>query len=950
MPDDGENITAHGNSSLVDRCELSVGARVLMGSLEARMFGQLKTTRLGRYQVLEVLGRGAMGVVYKAYDPQLDRTVAVKVLSQAGEDPRARMVREAKALAKLNHPNVVTVYEVAEDGGELFVAMEYVEGGTLAQWCAAHPEPSRDRTQTLVGFALQALDGLAAAHDLGLVHRDMKPANMLIGADGRLRVADFGLARAFASAPELLASKEVEPEVQDGSPTPLTQTGAVVGTPAFMALEQFRGHADASSDQFGLCASFFAAFYGAPAYEATSAAALLEALEHGHVADPPSNEVPDYVRRVLLRGLQPLPKDRFESARAVASALRGGARRRRWTAGGAMAGVGAVAVASVVWTSQPEPCGDDRARIERVVDGQAVRVAGLIEASGRPHPDELADRFSTGLDGVVVRWSTQQLEACRASRDRDPEVAQQGDRQLHCLDAAVEATEHTLRGIESLTRRQADALPAVTRLIQGVHDCDDADRDEFGNEKGRRLLALFRSGLAAEGRLDHENARASYEAVLHGSEPGEFAHLRSETYTRLSEVCDRTGDVEAFKRHLIGSLDEAENAGDAELTALHWLAVADTLPLTESDEAFELIVSRSYRARERGSISDWTLAQLLYAEAKGRSQRGQHDRALPLLLKAITVGEKVGAPALAFMYELESFVRLSRGEFKQAEARARDAVQTHAARVGENHPEVAGFLRRLAGTQSWQGRDVEAAATYGQAVSILEARPGYMSSALFRAYSGRASALRNTEDLEGALLDYDKAAGVAEGLGGSEGAKLLTTINEERARTYRAMNRPREALRLVELVLTAPQDGSAETRAMLAYAAILRAGILADLKREGEALAQLEDTMSVIANAFYATGVERVQAAVEISEIYVQLGEHLLAQAEIDRFLPLAAGDPMFRSMLERTRAQSYADQGRRADARTWANRSLASVRASGAGQHEIEPVEALIASLEEEE
>ncbi len=517
--------------------ELSVGGRALMGSLEARLFGKAQTTRLGRYHVLETLGRGAMGVVYKAYDPQLDRNVAVKVVTAGGEDARVRMMREAKALAKLNHPHVVTVHEVGEADGEMFVAMEYVDGGTLAQWCEAHSEPSRTRTRTLIEFAVQALEGLAAAHDLGLVHRDMKPANMLIGSDGRLRVADFGLARAFEIEAEVLTSREEDLEASASGP--LTQTGGVVGTPAFMAPEQFGGVADAKSDQFGLCASFFLAFYGSPAYTATSVAELLGSLEGGKVAAAPSKHVPEFVRRVLVRGLRPRPGERFEDVRAVARALRSGARRRRWIAGGGMLSVGAAAIASVVWASQPAPCTDERARIEAAVEGESERVAKLVEASGRPHPGELSDRFSADLDQVVERWSDQRLEACRASRDQDPEVGRLGKQRLRCLDAAVDATARTLRGIESLTRAQADALPTLIRLVQGINDCDDADTEVFDTEQGQQLVALFRSGLAAEGRLDYSQARTAYEAVLEGSESGGFAHLRSETHTRLSEVCER---------------------------------------------------------------------------------------------------------------------------------------------------------------------------------------------------------------------------------------------------------------------------------------------------------------------------------------------------------------------------------------------------------------------------
>ncbi len=924
--------------------ELSVHGRMLMGSLEARMFGTAETTRLGRYHLLETLGRGAMGVVYKAYDPQLDRRVAVKVVTLSGAEARARMLREAKALAKLNHPNVVTVHEVGEDGDEMYVAMEYVEGGTLADWCDAHAEPSRARTQALVDFALQALDGLAAAHDLGLVHRDIKPANMLVGDDGRLRVADFGLARAFGPDPDLLTSSEVSVEAEES--TSMTRTGAVVGTPAFMALEQFRGVADASSDQFGLCASFFVAFYGCAPYEAKSVAGLLDALEGGRVGSASSKHVPEYVRRVLLRGLQPHAKNRFQDVRALAHALRAGARRRRWAVGSGMIGLGAAAIASLVWASQPDACTDDRSQIEAVLAGEPERIEALIEASGRPHADELSNRFAADLEGVADRWAEQRLDACRASRDRDPEVATAGEHRMRCLDDALETTEQALGEIESLTRAQADALLTITQFIQGAHECADADAEVFDTERGRELLALFRAGLVAEGRLELDEALRAYEAVLDESAPGEFAELRSEVHTRLAENYERTGDQAAFEHHLIGSLDEAENARDAGLTALHWLAVADTLPVGESAEAYELIVSRSYRARARGPIADRTLAQLLYVEAHDRIDRGQFDRALALTTEAIEVGEKVGAPALAFMYELESTLRLRNGELERAQARARDAVRVHTAAVGEHHPEVAMLLLRLGQVQSWQGRDAEAIETYSRGIATLEERPDYVSASLVAAYESRANSLYNTKRLEEALADYDKAAAMAEGLGDDDVARLAA-LDTDRARTYRLMGRNDDALALLDAVLAAGRDGSVQGREVLVDASILRAGVLADVERDEEAYAQLERAVPMIEETFGTEGILRIQAAFEVADIYSQVGRHARAQAELERFLPQTEDEPMWRGILEQSRARDYAAQGRTEDARTWAERALESMRASGAGQHELDPIEALIASLD---
>ena len=225
---------------------------------------------IGRFAVLGPVGAGGMGQVFSAYDPQLDRRVALKLLHGHG-DPveRARLVREAQALARLAHPNVVAVHEVGAHEGHVFVAMEFVEGTTLREWMDTHPaaEGSTERRVRALEILLDAGRGIQAAHAAGLVHRDVKPRNILVGNDGRVRVVDFGLARSGVGDPDELATTgrpdapdplEASHDDRSGSGTllaaPLTQTGKVVGTPAYMAPEQFRrGPVDPAADQFAFC-------------------------------------------------------------------------------------------------------------------------------------------------------------------------------------------------------------------------------------------------------------------------------------------------------------------------------------------------------------------------------------------------------------------------------------------------------------------------------------------------------------------------------------------------------------------------------------------------------------------------------------------------------------------------------------------------------------------------
>ena len=277
---------------------------------------------IGRYMVISQLGAGAMGIVIAAFDPELDRKVALKLLKVRDDGlvrtARKRLQREAQSLAKLAHPNVVAVHDVGVYAGQLFVAMEFVEGQTLSEWMREAVQP-RPWQQVLEVF-MAAGRGLTAAHENGLIHRDFKPDNVMIGADGRVRVMDFGLARGDEAPTgeeraELIAMKT--PVEQ------LTRTGALMGTPGYMALEQFEGGTiDARCDQFGFCVALYEALYGERPFEGESIGQLVTALIDGEIKAPPrGTKVPAWLREVVRRGLAKDPQARHPSMQALLDAL-----------------------------------------------------------------------------------------------------------------------------------------------------------------------------------------------------------------------------------------------------------------------------------------------------------------------------------------------------------------------------------------------------------------------------------------------------------------------------------------------------------------------------------------------------------------------------------------------------------------------------------------------------
>jgi hypothetical protein len=266
--------------------------------------------RVGRYVIRDPLGSGGMGVVYEALDPLLGRRLALKVVRGDGfgaTELPARLYREAQALARLTHPNVVAVHDVGRIGDGLFIVMDLVEGTTADGWLAARPR----KWHEVLELYLRAGRGLLAAHEAGLVHRDFKPGNVLVGADGRVCVTDFGLVR-LDDAP---AEAPAAPAELDVAATPLTRTGVVMGSPAYMPPEQVGGRpVDARSDVFSFCVSLWAGLYGQRPFAGETLRELRQAMLSGRVEVPPGREVPAWLERLVASGLAADPERRPQLA------------------------------------------------------------------------------------------------------------------------------------------------------------------------------------------------------------------------------------------------------------------------------------------------------------------------------------------------------------------------------------------------------------------------------------------------------------------------------------------------------------------------------------------------------------------------------------------------------------------------------------------------------------
>ena len=371
-----------------------VEARRLYARVTERLFGVPSApVRIGRYRVEGRLGSGAMGVVYSAVDERLGRRLAIKLLHESfAGDPtgRARLLREAQAMARLRHENVVLIYDVGTHGDgdeQVFIAMELVEGRTLDRWLREAPR----RWDDVLARFLQAGRALAAAHRAGVLHRDFKPENVLVDAAGRVRVLDFGLARALAGP--------AEGDPADSLSEPLTRTGSILGTPAYMAPEQLRGEqTDARADQFSFCVALYEALYGERPFGSVPRFAPVEIT---HV--PKDSKVPTRVRRALLRGLADTPEERHADMDALLAALN--PRIASWHIVAALVVGGLLVIGGVglgAWLSaalDPRP-GLDLARAAAAVtagttahDGAQAHLAAVSQGAAQVRTSRRAARF-----------------------------------------------------------------------------------------------------------------------------------------------------------------------------------------------------------------------------------------------------------------------------------------------------------------------------------------------------------------------------------------------------------------------------------------------------------------------------------------------------------------------------------------------------------------------------
>lgn len=450
-----------------------VEQRQLEASVRGKLFGDESAVpvQIGRYRLGERLGAGGMGIVFAAQDTSLDRPVALKLLRPGYEMDAAaeRLQREARAMARLSHPNVVTVFDVGTHEGAVFVAMEKVEGGTLRDWLR-EPRPAAD----IIDVLDQAAGGLGAAHGASLVHRDFKPENVMVGTDGRVRVLDFGLAK---------------PSDPGNTQDLLTQTGTMLGTPRYMAPEQFRGEdADARSDQFALGVVFYEALYGVHPYQPQDDRPLPRAVLAGKLRDTPTRiDIPPAVRAAVLRAVAHDPESRFESVEALSKAL-----GPRPTTSDGLAALASASrrLLSRRPTEQAAPLLKALDDLERTVATLDERVATLV----RQAPDAEREEVERGL---------REAEAALEAATEGDDLADLADLALHtsqrnALQERVEGLEAARGMLGKLRMRRGIAQTQLEQLHLDLVRAQASDTADLPDLTGPLQELRFQVDAAAE--------------------------------------------------------------------------------------------------------------------------------------------------------------------------------------------------------------------------------------------------------------------------------------------------------------------------------------------------------------------------------------------------------------------------------------------------------------------
>ncbi len=916
---------------------------------------------LDRYIILERLGAGGMGVVYAAYDPKLDRKVALKVLlgggsSRAEFEARERLVAEARALARVSHPNVVAVHDVGQADDEVYVGMELVEGRTLKGWL----EEKKRSWQEIIDVFLEVSQGIGAVHEAGFIHRDVKPENVLLDRRDRVRVTDFGLARPRGDAPAVLdiTEKEVVEGAEAGPRVDLTQSGAYLGTPAYMAPEQFEhGDATEKSDQFGFSVACWEALYGERPFAGRKMLILMKNVMEGKLREPPSGSgVPDWIRRILERGLAVDPAQRWPSMAAMREALEAGdprARTRRLAA--TLIGVAAVlGLAGGAYAQQRAEeqraiaaCDAAGAALEWGPDRAEAMRAAFIE-SGAATAEVTAGKAIDRLDEWAEKWREARSEAClrgEVRRELEPDLARLS---IECLDeqrAQFEGTVDTLmEGDQVLVDRSlrtVSGLPDVKpcgdvahlqRLPPRPEDPEARARVHEINKVLDRTLVNEHVGTYKEGL---EIARAQ----LVEAETTGYGPTIAKAQYRVAVFLEKLGEYEEAVDYWSRAFREAAVSGDDSMAgdAARVLSFTEGYQLARYDVGLRWAELAEVYHRRADNLESLQEAQRLDVMAIMLEMKGELDESIATHERSIALRRKVaGDKDKSVGYGLHNMapVLSMAGRQEEALAAREEALEIFEAHFGVDNPTTMSVKFGLANQQRDMGLYDEAEASFEaiEAVWLESLGPNHPDVGDLHDAMGRVR--KHQGRFEESVALHRKALAIhVEALGDEHPDVANTDIHLAQALVAGGQREAAETVYVEALaVLAAKPEAQHHRRGVarkgLAHLLLLRGANteaieLLELAREdfvkdgGENADQIAEVQANLARARAAEGgTERTAALDELEKLVadVELPDAVRARAEINLATLVSSDDRKRALSLAGSARGRVADDPARAD------------------------------------
>ncbi|HEY5944037.1 MAG TPA: serine/threonine-protein kinase [Kofleriaceae bacterium] len=802
-------------------------------------------TPAGRYVLLTRLGAGGAGLVYSAYDPQLDRKVAIKLLralDDEGSDAsqgRARLLREAQAMARLKHPNILPVYDVGTlehaMGSRVFMAMELVEGGTLRAWLR-----QRHSRREILDVMIACGRGLAAAHAAGLVHRDFKPDNVLIDRDGRVFVTDFGLVRA-ATQGESESAPLGATSPPSALSSPLTAMNTVMGTPGYMAPEQYQAQPiDARTDQFSFCLTLCEALCGKRLVAGRSMKELEAATVDGKYADAMREaKVPSWLSRVIVRGLARERDARYPSMTALLAALGNDPAKRVRRIAVAVAAVALVGGTAFgiqrLGNHREELCGGGDKQLGGVwVATVRERVRQAFE---RAHMAPRFEILSATLDAYTRDFAIQHREACEATRVRGEQPENVLGLRMSCLDMR----RKELAALSSLLvdADRATALDAVqlASKLTSIRSCGDiaaltARVPPPADPVARGMVDSLRANLATSKVLadaaHYPAARTIVDEVLRAEAALHYGPVRAAALEQLARLQREQGeDMKTARVSLVDAVYAAYASHDDErvASAMTDLAMLDAYWLGEH-ESGERWIHLAQAAIQRLGGSDELEAERGRVEAEIWIGEDKGALAVAAAEPALRLADKVYGPSTV---QAASFHATLGAAYSTNgnEALAREHYEAQHAillkLVGPEHPLVAMALNNLGLNAAAEDRFDDAERYYRSSVSLLEKTFGADHPRVAIALTNLGAALRSHDKPAEALDAFQLALAINEShFGPDYGDSLYALLGI--GESLLALNRPSDALPWIERALHLAESGEpsewgvAEARFALAQA------------------------------------------------------------------------------------------------------------------------------------